>query len=312
MLFEYAVEPQVIGSSWSNARYWLEKFGFDRGRLISRFPNKWEQKVLEAARAAGMGDVHYKSLVEKLSKAKSASVASFNREYDHSTLNWLDNALQQHAIRPFHAIVVVEINGSTDCMLSAESSDDTHRLMVAATNWEVLRVSAELAKAMQPLLQTARRVIFVDPFFNIREPNYRATLKDCFAMMSASGSAEVGCEIHFRDSDSRPSADFTGRHAHTWLNGIIPEGMSIKLFAWKERRGGEDFHDRFLLTDRGGMTIGAGFSADGAHQNAQIALLDPAVWAAKLEAFDRSATIYELVDDVLILHSDGRVERVQG
>ena len=84
MLFEYAVEPKLVGSNWANARYWLEKFGFDRGRLISKFPNKWQRKVLEAARDAGMGDVHYKSLVEKLSRATQDAIASFDRHYDPS------------------------------------------------------------------------------------------------------------------------------------------------------------------------------------------------------------------------------------
>lgn len=41
MLFEYAVEPQAIGSSWQTFLYLIEKFGFDRGRLISRLPGKW-------------------------------------------------------------------------------------------------------------------------------------------------------------------------------------------------------------------------------------------------------------------------------
>ena len=41
MLFEYAVEPQAIGSNWQNFRYLIEKFGFDRGRLISQFPKAW-------------------------------------------------------------------------------------------------------------------------------------------------------------------------------------------------------------------------------------------------------------------------------
>lgn len=31
MLFEYAVEPQAIGSSWQNFRYLIEKFGFVGG-----------------------------------------------------------------------------------------------------------------------------------------------------------------------------------------------------------------------------------------------------------------------------------------
>jgi hypothetical protein len=37
MFFEYAVEPHAIGSNWQNFRYLIEKFGFDRGRLISQF-----------------------------------------------------------------------------------------------------------------------------------------------------------------------------------------------------------------------------------------------------------------------------------
>jgi len=95
-----------------------------------------------------------------------------------------------------------------------------------------------------------------------------------------------------------------------WLQGVIPTGMSIVLFDWKEKSGGEDFHDRFLLTDKGGMTIGAGFSADGPHQNAQIGLLDPKVWSVKLRALNRSATVYELADRVLVVHGDGRVEPI--
>jgi len=52
MLFEYAVEPQAIGSSWQTFLYLIEKFGFDRGRLISRLPGKWEKKVIQAAKEA--------------------------------------------------------------------------------------------------------------------------------------------------------------------------------------------------------------------------------------------------------------------
>lgn len=310
MLFEYALEPKAIGSSWSNARYWLEKFGFDHGRLISKFPSKWERKVLEAAREAGMGDVHYKSLVEKLRKASADAVASFGREYDHTDPSWTSNALRQHGLRSFHAIVVAEVSDSPECMLSADNDDDTHELMVSATNWEVPRVSVELAKAMTPLLQTARRVMFVDPFFDIRNSRYRATLKDCLSVVSASSNANVECEVHFRDHDSRPPAEFIERNAHTWLAGVIPVGMSIKLFVWSENRGGADFHARYLLTDRGGMNIEAGFSAEGESQRVDVTLLSRDVWSGKLDAFRRGASVYRLVEPVLKIASDGSVSRI--
>ena len=51
MLYEYAVEPRAIGSSWQTFRYVIEKFGFDRGRLISQFPNTWFRLVYDATEA---------------------------------------------------------------------------------------------------------------------------------------------------------------------------------------------------------------------------------------------------------------------
>ena len=36
-------------------------------------------------------------------------------------------------------------------------------------------------------------------------------------------------------------------------------------------RGGEDFHSRYLLTDKGGIRIDAGFSAEGDHQTTDMA-----------------------------------------
>jgi hypothetical protein len=41
MFYEYAIEPRAIGSSWATFRYIIEKFGFDKGRLISEFPRRW-------------------------------------------------------------------------------------------------------------------------------------------------------------------------------------------------------------------------------------------------------------------------------
>ena len=46
---EYAVDPSTIASSYDVFRYLIEKFGFERGRLILKFPSKWERLVYQAA-----------------------------------------------------------------------------------------------------------------------------------------------------------------------------------------------------------------------------------------------------------------------
>jgi len=50
MLSEYAVEPAAIGADWRTFKDLIDRFGADKGRLISRLPTKWEKKVIEAAK----------------------------------------------------------------------------------------------------------------------------------------------------------------------------------------------------------------------------------------------------------------------
>jgi hypothetical protein len=39
--------------------------------------------------------------------------------------------------------------------------------------------------------------------------------------------------------------------------------MTVTIYRWREKNGGADFHARYLLTDKGGIRVDAGFSAEG-------------------------------------------------
>lgn len=310
MLFEYAVEPQAIGSNWENFRYLIEKFGFDRGRLISRFPKKWEREVIHAAQRSGMGDVKFKSLVDRLRKAKANALIASGREYDPSVGDWLDNALKQQNMAPFHAIIASENRGSHNCILVASEVDEDVPLMRAPHNIEVERVGAVLADAMSFLLKSAKDIRFVDRYFNIADAHYKETLKAALAVIAKDDINDVRVEIHYGEHDQRPPAELVEQNAGRWLAGVIPAGMSIRLFGWKERHGGADFHARYLLTERGGVNVEAGFSAEGAHQKVLLGLLDLTLCQSKIEAFTRGSTEYILVEPVLEVSADGKVRRV--
>ncbi len=307
MLLEYAVEPEAIGSSWQNFRYLIEKFGFDRGRLISQFPKSWFRMVYEASE--GLKEVERKRLTEILNDAKRSKVIRSGRPYDPPS-NWLQNALKQQAIDPFHAIIANANPDGLASILVADDTDETNPLMVAQTTWEVERVGTTLAAAMGPLLRSAKDVLFIDRYFDISEKKYTETLKACLDVLHGNGSDGVRCEIHYCDHSSRPDAAYIENHAPKWLAGVIPDGMSITLFAWKEKNGGEDFHARYLLTDVGGLTVDSGFSADGVHQQVPMGLLGSEFVQTKLKAFARTSTLYDLVGPVLEISSDGTVRRI--
>ena len=307
MLYEYAVEPQAIGSNWQTFRYLLEKFGFDRGRLISRFPKHWFREVYEAA--GGLPDMQRKRIEQALDQARRTKVVRSGRPYDPTLGRWLDNALAQHAVVPFHAIIAERKPDGQDAVLIAAEVDELDPLMVSPHTWQVPRVGSVLAEAMGPMLRSARTLLFVDRYFDIRDALYKETLKACLDVVKSSDAKEVRCEIHYCAHDSRPSAAWTEQQAHQLLRSIIPEGMSIVLYVWQEKDGGEDFHARCLLTDVGGIIVEAGFSAVGDHQNVKLVLLASDFVRAELEVFERGSTVYDLVEPVLEIAADGTVKR---
>ena len=309
MLYEYAVEPKAIGASWENFRYLIDKFGLDRGRLISRFPKAWERKVIETAQEAGMADVKFQSLVNRLQKAKREVLIRTGRDYDPSIGDWLDNAIQQHTLDPFRAIIALENRGNRNFILVNEEISEDHPLMEASSSKEFPRTGEFLAEAMSLLLKSAKKVLFVDRFFDIRKDNYKETLQELMAVI-AKNNFTTCCEIHFHAHSTRPSIDYMERNAVNCLDGVIPEGMSVKIFVWQEKENGADFHARFLLTNLGGISVDAGFSAEGSHQNVLLTLLPHELCQKKLAAFSHASIDYDLIEPVLEISSDGEVRRI--
>lgn len=306
MLFEYAVEPQAIGSSWQTFLYLIEKFGFDRGRLISRLPCKWEKKVIQAAKEAGVSDIRMASIIERLKNAKSA-VVDFGRPYD-TDKSWLDNALTEHERAPFHAIIAQQNPGGNAAVLLAADVDEQQMHMAVAQDRAVSRESESIAVALSGFLRCSARILFVDPFFDPYNARYKSTLRACLAFVQADNPG-AACEIHFRYHDNKPTTVELERGAAALFNGVIPAGLSVTFFCWKQKNGGADFHARYLLTERGGVGIDAGFSAEGGHQTTDMHLMSLALSQARLNAFAKDATDFELVLPVIEIRSDGSVRR---
>lgn len=307
MLLEYAVEPKAIGSNWQDFRYLIEKFGFDRGRLISQFPKNWVREVYEASE--DFNTIERARLVESLNRAKQSKLLRSRRTYDPLS-EWMANALAQQGVTPFRAIIAQANAHNHASVVVASELDEGEALMDSPQTWPVPRIGSAMADAVSPLLISARTILFVDRFFNVRDPRYKETLKACLDVVHSSGSRSARCEIHYCDHESRPPFEVLERDAPRWLRGVIPAGMSVVLYAWNEKDGGEDFHARNLLTDIGGVSVEAGFSAEGAHQSVQIGLLASDFTQRQLVVFARASTVYDLAQPVLEISADGTANRI--
>jgi hypothetical protein len=307
MFYEYAVEPRAIGSSWQTFRYVIEKFGFDRGRLISEFPGNWFRLVYEQIEP--LPPVEKKRVVEALSLAKRNKTVKSGRPYDPDAGDWLRNALAQDALLPFHAVIASENPEAHDSVILVAELDEQQPLMIAPQDSVIRRDAPTLVNAMRLLLQSANTVVLVDPYYDPYNTRYQNTIRECLRIVVGANPRTI-CEIHYRDRDNCPSTDAIARDARIKFGTVIPEGMTIKLYKWREKVGGEDFHARYLLTNRGGIRVDAGFSAEGEHQTTDVSLMSFELSQQKRTALGRDAGVYELVEPVLQIARNGNVEHV--
>lgn len=309
MHHEYAVEPAAIGSSWEIFRYVYEQFGFEQGRLISRFPKKWERLVIEAALDAGIGDLARTKLVEKLKQGKRTTLIRTGRVYDPTLGNWTENALASHATRPFRAIVT-NADRPEEGIISLDQLDAAHSLMLAPRSCNIPRSAADLASACHLLLLAARQIDLVDPYFHlgIGGEDYSSPLEEMMGTLRAAGKENVCVRIHYTTHGRHPGQSAIRQDTQRWVRVNIPTGYELHLYAWEQRTDGEDLHDRFLLCDCGGMMVGAGFGASGPNESAIFTLLDDSHVQKLRERFAASATTYMQAGRGVRVKSNGDAE----
>jgi hypothetical protein len=305
MLSEYAVEPAAIGADWNTFRYLIENFGADKGRLISRFPDKWEKKVIKSAKDAGVPDIRMASIIDRLRRAKH-KIVDFNRGYDNDT-TWIENAAHEHGIRAFRAIICRE--GTMPCAEALAPSDcsEEQPLFAAPISRDVPRSADDIAVALFHLALGAREIDIVDPFFDLRpkEGNYIDPLASLLAKLALTASNPKVIRVHFRSFPSRPPPTILARDAAAQLDGLLPTGYCLELYEWSEVPGGEDLHDRYFLADVGGLMIGAGLSAVGSKQTATFALLDAAHAQRLRSRFAPTSSVYARAGSAVRINSDG-------
>jgi hypothetical protein len=114
--------------------------------------------------------------------------------------------------------------------------------------------------------------LFIDPFYDPFNARYKDTIRECLNIVRTLNRT-AACEIHYRFYKDKPANNRLEREAVHLFPGVIPDGMKVTIFCWREKTGGADFHARYLLTDKGGIGIDAGFSAEGGHQTTDMHLM---------------------------------------
>ena len=89
-------------AKWPHFQSLWEDFGVGRGRLISKYPLQWAQRVAELAKQLSP-PVRATAIASKIYAEQHKFIVRV-RPYD-GTMGWLENAVDQMARNPFDAII---------------------------------------------------------------------------------------------------------------------------------------------------------------------------------------------------------------
>lgn len=269
MFYEYALDPAAL-TSWDRTRFFLDAFGPWKGRFLAKYPKAWKRMVYEGLNCP---DMEKARIIERL---KNLDERAFGPRKDapyDPARDWLTNAELEHARQPFHAIISAR-SAADPHVIDAADADDRHERWRVQSGQMVSRDPASLVRSLVLLLRASRRLVLVDPYFRADQ---RRKVEPIVALCLAIADS-TSVEIHFTD----PGVDHSvlmAAAAHA-LPRALPFGRQVTLRCWRQRFGGRRLHNRYLLSDVGGVQFGDGIEtgSGGADQD-HLSILDEPSWA---------------------------------
>ena len=254
MLREFAVEPELFGQ-WSEFRYLHEKFGVPKARMIAEFPKKWRRMVYEAA--TDFTEIQRKTLEDWMANKDSFLVPS-GRKYTLPD-NWQQSAEAAHAQNPFHAILA---NGNPrahqQVLLPRDMPIENHPLFKCPYECFMPRDISGFMEISGFLLKCSKQIIFVDPYFKASSTwgeSLQAMLScvppEAHLLRYCTGVAPRGEEEAYRITDLKEK-----------LPKFISQGKSVEVVLLN-KDAGMDMHNRYILTERGGIKFPWGLDTSG-------------------------------------------------
>ena len=297
MIAEYALEPEMV-AAWGdrfNHRFFIREFGLGSGRLVSRYPKKWAKKVWRSF--AGGSPMERKRLEELLVRLQETMIKRKDFVWD-DTATWLENVVQEHARYPFKAIMAKNNSAGRTEILCEDALAE-----LPCPGWDrphgmtVNRKAPDMAAAVKQALACCRWVKFIDPYFSKCKHGHKKSLKAFFSILKRERPVGPPEKVEIHTSWGGTTADY--------LNGfykeIVPLGMTATIFQWQERPSGQRLHNRYILTDLGGVSFlhGLDIGADG--ETDDIALLERAQYISRCRLYDPTAQAFEQAADPLVI-----------
>ena len=270
LIHDYALEPELVADCDQFLyRYFTQykKFSWDTGCVIVQYPSTWKELVKRL-----VGDE--KRLEVLLAWLPRTQIIRTSDLLWKDTFTWLENAEaeQENSLHWFHAILARDNpRHQSNVVRGADISSGTARAWdQPPPSITVDRTAASMAACIEPMLRYATRIRFIDPHFCALHERFRDPLCEFLRIICDSKRA-VTLELHASVTKSLED-EAASNKTSSWevfrleceaeLPRIIPKDFMLTIYLWKKRKKGQSFHNRYILTDIGGVQLGTGLDRE--------------------------------------------------
>ena len=268
MIREFALDPKLLADTIFKERYfYATAFGANSGRYLSQFPIEWKAHVVKHLKEhADLNDNFWNITVEEFLKSLSEEAIARNINQSEK-VDWLGMAEAEHHSRPFDGVIAGSNPRNHPAVIKLnELLESNNDLWNQETSKRIRRTPTYLAEAVRPVLQKSKHIVFIDPYFDISKQRYQDAFKIYFDNIWSRASIyeTVFVDIIMANKVNFPLNERTN-NCKNILPGLLPPGKRVNFRIYSEKRGGQELHNRFILTNI--AAIGFQHGLDCCHDN---------------------------------------------
>lgn len=255
MIYEFAVSPGLFDRE-DRVTFLYQAFGMEAGRLISDFPHKqWSQLVRAVIKRSATPYPESAKWIDALIALEKR--AMYHRQgavWNKDDPSWINNAVAEHRRCPFKGILHDnECSEPGAIRFGIDMAGNPH--WKCSGSRHVPRVADQMVRAVAPLIELSTSLVLVDPHFWAPDGRWQNVLLS-FARYAAEASMRPKINhIHYITSiEEKMTDEETERQFRQLLEPDLPAGISVGFYLVMRKL----LHDRFVLTDRGGVQFGRG------------------------------------------------------
>lgn len=264
-------------ANWNHYQSIKLAFGVEQARIIAQFPKKWKQHAKKAVRDSSLTTMKQHRIIETLSSPSFQNALVYKDRIFLHDLEWIEDAIAAQDVKPFHAVIATSTSGQHGFVLDVDDLAD-NALFQCRKDCRMPRDAEGFRSVVSPLIEIADEIYFVDTYFLHGESPERRWANALGIMLEKIESQpkilRLYTQVHINRNETREDVISFFKD---FLPDYIKQGLCLEVLFLEEHivRAQADLHNRYVLTNRGGIMFPLGLDIrEGTHDTVSLLSLE--------------------------------------